>query len=111
MFLRAIRDLGKLLFDENLQVKRRVGVAPLVDGVAKRRQMVEVGLFKAAQEHPDRGDAAEHGGPGLGMGFFPERHLIADVHMGVDESRQYHFATGVEGVGGRLPDRAQTSPI
>jgi hypothetical protein len=105
----AARNVGELSFVEDLQVKRRVDEAALLDRLLKARQVLEIGVLQAPQEDGDRGHAAEHRGARLGVRLLLESELVADVHVRVDHAGQHHLAARVEHLLGRrveiLPQR------
>ena len=51
--------------------------------------MLEIRILEAAQENPDRGDAAEDGGAGLGLRLAFVGLLVADMNVRIEDSRQH----------------------
>ncbi len=109
--LGVARQLGDLLLGEDLRMKHRVDVAALIHGAAERRQMVVVGVFEAAQEDADGGDAAEHAGAGLGLRLHLERQLVADMDVRIEDARHDDPAAGVQHLLGRLPTTRRPSAV
>ncbi len=91
-----------LLLGEDLRMEDRIDVAALVHRLAERRQVIEIGIFEAAQKNPDRGHAAQDRGAGLGLRFALVGLLVADMSMRVENAGQNGAPGRIVGFRGRL---------
>ena len=100
--LGVTRNFLDLLFGEDLWVKHGVDIAALVHCLAESGQVVEIGIFEAAQENSDAGHAAEDRRTRLGLGFAFVGLFVANVDVRVENPGQHRAPGGVVGFRARF---------
>ena len=84
-----------LLFGENLRVEDGIHIAAFIHRPAEGRQVLKIGILEAAQKNPDRGDTANDGSPGLGLGLALIRLLISEMDVRVENAWENRAARRV----------------